>query len=412
MLWRPIFILICFSLFGLGFGSWAAWYTLNHYEAEAILLYQDDLPNTLPGGLTLNSLSASTALDMITLPANLQRVQSQLGLDFPVQDLKQMVSVPEPRNHSHLIHVICRSDHPNLSIEIANALAKTAIKNSREMRKRQLENVRTTYAKQLDEANEQLASGLSEIEAFKKTHSYLETAEDFSTLNVRISEARSMLHSAVMQANSLAIEFQKLKAIADQMPAEIRVAAPQKPDPWQPQIVALQATLAEAKARYTAENPKIKILQNQLDDLFLKQRQFEKEAQLPQYAPNESREKLQLELVRLDAQLRATQRNKQEAAHTLASLEKILETLPSDQTTLSGLLKEKRHTEEKIGFLSKAIASIQLMLNIPKGGLEPCQFADHAKTLQEPALAKFFPFIGLFSGLLLSSGIFLIKRKE
>lgn len=412
MLWRHIFLIISTSLIGLGFGSWAAWYSLNHFEAEAILLYQDDLPKTLPGGLALNNLSSSTALDLITLPTNLKTVQSQLGLDFSIHDLERMVKVPEPRNHSHLIHVICKSDHPNLSIEIANALAKTAIKSSCDMQKRQLETVRNTFTRQLVEAKQQLASVLTEIEAFKKTHRYFEMAEDFSALNGRIIEARSKMQNAAMQANSLVIEYQNLKREADLIPAQIQVTDPPKTDPWQMQIVGLQANLAEANARYTPENPKIKILQNQLDDLLSKQKQFENEASQPRFVPNESREKLQLELVRLDARVRAAQRNRQEAADSLAGLEKMLETMPSDQIALSGLLKDKQNTEERVGFLSKAIGTIQLMLDIPKGGLEVYQLADKAKTLQDASLASLFPIIGLFFGLFLGTGTILIKRKK
>lgn len=412
MLWRHLFLIIFVSLLGLGLGSWGAWYSLNHYKAEAILLFQDDLPKTLPGGLPLNNLSAPTALDLITLPANLQTVQSLLGLDISDKELEQMVTVPQPRNLSHLIHVICRTDHPNLSIEIANALAKTAVKSSRQMQQRQLETVLRTYTKQFDEANLQLARELSEIESFKKTHRYFEMAEDFSALNGRIAEARTKLQNAILQSNNLAIEFQNLKREADQMPMEILAEGAPKVDPWQGQIVALQGNLAEAKARYTPENPKIKILQQQLDDLFSKQKQFENEAAQPRYVPNESRAKLQLELVRLEAQIRAGLRNKQEAADFLSGLENLRETLPSDQITLSGLLKAKQNTEERVGFLSKAIATIQLMQNIPKGGLEVYQLADKARTLYDTRWASLFPIFGLFSGLFLGTGLVLAKRKK
>ena len=289
MLWRHIFVIISASLLGLGLGSVAAWYSLNHYQAEAILLFQDDLPKTLPGGLALNNLSASTALDLITLPGNLQTVQSLLGLDFSVKDLEKMVKVPQPRNHSHLIHIICRSDQPNLSIEIANALAKTAVKTSREMQKRQLENVLHTFAGQHLEANLQLAGELSEIETFKKRHRNFEMAEDFASLNGQIAEARSKMQSNAMQANSLAIEYQNLKREVEQMPLEIEVASPPAKDPWQAQIMALQTSLADAKARYTLENPKVKILQNQLDDVLERQKQLENAATQPRFAPNESR---------------------------------------------------------------------------------------------------------------------------
>ena len=92
----------------------------------------------------------------------------------------------------------------------------------------------------------------------------------------------------------------------------------------------------------------------------------------------------------------------------LATVEKKLETLPADQMAFSKLLKANQSTEERVAFLTKAVQSIQLLSNVPRGSLELYQLAEKAKPLRDSWWVYSLPLIGLLSGLFLGIGASLI----
>ncbi len=404
---RHLFIITFLTLLSVGLGSYATWYNLTHYRAEAVVLFQEDLPKTLPGGITLNNLSVATALDLITLQSHFQAVKSVLGLDLSVKELEKMVEVPLPRNNSYLIRIICKSDNPNLSIEIANTLARIAVKSSREFNQKQLQEELENFKKQLADSSLEMTTELKEIEEFKKSHQYFEMTADYASTVNQITDARSKVQSANLRYNSLLVEYQNLKREAENMPAEVEMGtstASPRLDPTQARISTLQANLAEAKAKYAPGNPKIKILQDELNDLLKGKSSGEGEPGELLYERNLNKERLTLELMRMESKVRSAQKVKQELSDALVVLEKELETLPADQMAFSKLLKAKQTTEERVTFLTKAVESIQLMLNVPKGGLELYQLAEKAKPLRDSWWIQILPLLGLLFGLPL--GIF------
>ena len=268
-----IAIAVCILLFSC-LGGLLTYYLLTTYKAEAVVLYQEDLPKTLPGGITLNNPSLTTALDLISLPANYQAVIAQLGLNLNTKQMEKMIDVPLPARNSHLIRIIATSDNPNLAVDIANSLAKVAVKRSQDFFSLQLQEEVNNFKNQLDEVNQRLTKELQEIENFKKAHRYFEMTADYSTLISQLTNARNKVQAANLKYNSLLVEYENLKRESATLPERFDARGSyldergsEREDPLLARIYSLQENLAEARAKYAPENPKVKILEEQLKTL-------------------------------------------------------------------------------------------------------------------------------------------------
>lgn len=390
-------------------GALGTWYFLTHYRAESVVLYQQDLPKTLPGGVSMNNLSLSTALDLITLPTHFQAVKAILGLNLSPREIEKMVEVPVPRSNSHLIRIIAKSDNPNLAVDIVNTLAKIAVKSSIDFNQKQLQAQLDNFKNQLDQVNQKLFKELKEIEEFKKSHQYFEMTADYSSLVNQILNARAKLQTATLRYNGLVIEYENLKRESVNIPGETElrggyrgVSGPSE-NPIVNRVYNLEAALAEAKAKYAPNNPKIKVLEDELNSLKEQMKGYKKGesgAAAPFTEPNPNKESLSIELMRMQGKVRSAQKAKQDLAEDLAKMEKEMENLPSEQITFSRLLDAKKITEEQVQFLTKALETIQLMINVPKGGLELYQLAEKAKKLKDSWWVPLLPLLGAIFGLI------------
>lgn len=405
-LWTIALSILLWSLLG-AFGTW---YFLTHYKAESVVLYQQDLPKTLPGGISMNNLSLSTALDLITLPTHFQAVKAILGLNLSPKQIEEMVEVPAPRGNSHLIRIIAKSDNPNLAVDIVNTLAKVAVKSSIDFNQKQLQAQLDNFKNQLDEVNQKLFKELKDIEEFKKSHQYFEMTADYSSLVNQILDERAKLQTATLRYNGLVIEYENLKRESANVPSETEMRGGYKggtsgpsDNPAVNRIYTLETALAEAKAKYAPSNPKVKALQDELNELKEQMKGYKKGEGTPSSPftePNPNKESLAIELMRMQGKVRAAQKAKQDLSESVAKMEKEMENLPAEQITFSRLLDAKKITEEQVQFLTKALETIQLMINVPKGGLELYQLAEKAKKLRDSWWVPLLPLLGALAGLL------------
>jgi len=120
----------------------------------------------------------------------------------------------------------------------------------------------------------------------------------------------------------------------------------------------------------------------------------------PYVEANPNKESLAIELMRMQGKVRSAQKMKQDLSTSLAQMEKQMENLPAEQITFSKLLDAKKITEEQIQFLTKALETIQLMNNVPKGSLELYQLAEKAKPLRDAWWVNILPLLGALGGFL------------
>jgi Mrp family chromosome partitioning ATPase/uncharacterized protein involved in exopolysaccharide biosynthesis len=397
-------LLIISSMIGFGIlGGLATYHYLTTYKADAIVLFQEDMPKTLSGGYILTNFSLPTVLDMIKLPSNYVAAKAILGLSLNAKTLEDMTDISTPRNNSNLIRIEVKSDNQNLAIDLANTVAKIAVKNSQEFYQKQLQTALENFKTELENMRSRLTSQTQDIEEFKKLHQYFEMTADYAGLLNQIQEARSSYDSAVLRYNSLLVEYENLKQQFENIPAQKPVSIISQNNPMQVRVLGLQSALAEARAHYSSENPKVKALESELSELMKQYGGNESDQKGKIMEPNPAKEKVQLDLMRMEGKVRSAQKTKQDLFINLSKLEKQSLTLPSEQMVFSKLLQNKTITEEQIKFLNNAVESTQLLLNVPKGSMELYQLADRAQPDKDSLLINLLPILGLLFGL--GSGI-------
>jgi uncharacterized protein involved in exopolysaccharide biosynthesis/Mrp family chromosome partitioning ATPase len=403
---RHLIVITLCILACTGLGGFLTYYYLTTFKADAAVLYKEDLQQTLPEGISFNHPSLITAVDLISLDANYQTVIAQLGLKLTVKDMQKIVSVPQPPNLSHLIHIIATNNNPNIAIDIVNTLAKLAVKRSQDFFSQQLQTELNNFKDQEVEITEKYNKELKNIEGFKQTHHYFEMTADYADLITQLTQTRSKLQSATLAYNSLLVEYENLKKATLQLSEQPKGKETSSNSFQSPGVVHLQQSLLEAKAKYAPDNPKIKILEDQLETF--QKSNFQDadnnngndESELLYEKAGVNRQ-LTHDLIRMSGKVKAAQKMKEDLTQSLAELEKGIETLPKSQMEFLRLLKAKQTYEGQMDSLNKSIKTIQLMLNVPTGALEVYQLAERATPLRDSYLVKLIPLIGALVGLLL-----------
>lgn len=399
---RHVFIIIISLIVWTIIGGSFSNTLMNTYKADAVVIYQEESkPQTLPGGFSIITLSLATALDMIKLPVNFQAVKSILGLDLTPGELEGLIDVPTPRANSNLIHIVARGENPHFVVDLANTLAKVAVKSSQDFYQKQLQAALQSYSEQLESNNQKLSFQLQEIEAFKRENQYFEMTADYVGLLKVMTDSRNRLQNVTLQYNSLLVEYENLKREVANLPDEVPVSssygAGYHYSPLEAHLGSLQASLAEARSKYTSDNPKVKQIEQELDNLLKQTKQKGSIEQV--YEWNTDKTKLQIDLLRMEGKVRATLKMKQDLMVNVSNLERQLEDLPSKQIALGKLLHSKETIEAQQRFLVGAIESVQLMLNIPAGSIDLYSMADKARPLRDSWWVQLIPLFGLIFGL-------------
>lgn len=398
---RHLLAILLSSLIFTALGTWLAYKLMTTFTAEAVVLYQEDTPKNLSGGYTLTNLSMSTALDMIKIPSHFQAVKSILGLDMPLKQLQGMVNVPIPLNTSNLIRIVAKGDNANLVVDVANTLAKVSVKSGQEFTQRQLQIALDNYRNQLEIARQKLSTDLQQIEDFKKENQYFEMDAEYATLLKQLSDTRGRLSNANLRYNSMVVEYENLKREAVSLPDKVPVTSTSidyRINPTRERINTLEGALMEASAKYAPGNPKLKALRDEIESLKAKKKTETEDKKEEILERNPTKEKIEIELMRMQGKVRSSQKIKEDVAEDLIELEKKLESLPQKQIAFAKLLQTKLIDEEQVKYLNKAAETTQLMLNVPKGSIELYQLADKAKPLKDAWWVELLPIIGLFLG--------------
>lgn len=405
---RHLFTIIGSTLLFSLLGIFGTWHYLSNYKAESIVVFQLDETKTLPGGIPLTSINLATAVDMVEIPVNLQGLKSMLGLDLSVKELQEKIDVAPPRLNSNLIKITAFQSNPNLAIDMANTLARISVKASQDYYKDQLKVALYNYRDQLETTNQSLAKQMSDIQNFKSTHHYFEMDDKNSVILARLVDLRRKLQDADLQYSGMLVEYENLKRETERM-GEMTLGGNTSDPSARMRINALENALVDARMKYSKDNPKLKSLESELKELRQGSGGSAGNLDLNSTDGNDNlsiRDRMQVELMRLQGKVRSAQKMKEDLTASMATLEKQLETLPSEQVEFNKLLQNKRIYEEQVQFLNNSIDLTQLLLNTPRGSLGLYQLADRAYPLKESWWVKVLPLIagifGFLTGLVLA----------
>lgn len=405
--WRHYFLIIFCALLLAIAGFWASHKFSNTYQAEAVVLYDeyDETPDVLEGAINLTNFTMATVLDLIKTPKHLEAVKTRLGLDMEPEDIGDMIKIPTPRSDSNMIKIIARADNPNLAVDIANSLAQAAAKDSQEFTRKQLRESLENFRFQLGVVQRSLASQLGDIETFKKLNEFHEMDPRAAKILEEVEMARIERDKATLEYQSLVEQYENLKRELASLPDYVPINRESTNSPLQVRIVSLETKLAEARGRYTADNPKVLQMEEELQQLMRKSKGTDDPEEEQFFERNALKDQLSLELLHLQGKVLSAQKVMEQVVKRVAVVESKLETLPVKQMEFVKLLQVKELTEEQVRYMARAAETTQLMVNMPKGSVQLYQLAQKAQPWKEGVWVTLLPLIGLIFGFGLGLGI-------
>jgi len=398
--WRHlILIVLCGLLFAAG-GYWANQKFSNTYEAQAVVLYheKEDAPEVLEGAFNLTNFTISTVLEIIKTPKHLEAVKTRLGLDMDLEAIGNMIKIPTPRSESNLIRIIARADNPNLAVDVANSLAQAAVRDNQEYTRKQLRETLENIRYQLGVIQRSMVSQLSDIENFKKKNQFFEMDPRAAKILEEAEYARQAREKAVLEYQSLLEQYESLKRQTEALPDYVPIDRESTNSPLQVRIISLETQLAEARGRYTPDNPKVRQMENELQELMRKSKNKGGPEEESFYERNALKDQLSLELLHMQGKVTSAKKVMEQVEQRLQKIEEQLQTLPVKQMELVKLLQLKDITEEQVRYMARAAETTQLMVNMPKGSVQLYQLAQKATPWKEGLWVDFLPLIGFLFG--------------
>lgn len=406
---RKLWIAFLVSLV-FGFLGWAISFSMSDvYQGEAILLYRQEGMEKLSRGYALNRLSLESSVELIKLPIHYQKLQSILGVDLTPLELQNMVEVQPPAKRSNLIRIVATANSENLATDLTNSLAKVAVQYSVDIQQNQLQAAREFFQNQIDEIRLKLDRQVDQIVFFKKEHNYFEMDSEEPPILRKLNEVTVKLDEAVVNYNLLYVEFDNLQREYENLPDRtVRVSF--EDNPLKDRLSQTEMALLEARSKYAPNNPKIKVLEEevkQLRNLIAENSSDTGKSQI--FEKNPLKESVRLELLHLQGRLKAAQRLKEDLMKMRDEVAKDLDTLPQEQAELAKLVQKKMSLEVELADLESSLNAIGLMLNVRQGDIELYQLASGSQQYKR-MWVEFLPLIFLVGGFVMGlSGVILLE---
>lgn len=209
----------------------------------------------------------------------MRSVIENLKLQMSLQGLYGSTSISVPEDNENMININAVSVSGRLAADIANELAKVFLKSYEEMRNRAVKKRYDYFAHQKIQVIEHVNALEEEKKAYLKKHNIsaiaLEGAKDYKLL--QDLEAKVIMVKKKMA--SLKIEIEEYRKQIKKLDPEIKLSY-EVTTLDDTELVLKKNQLAVLKHRYTPENPKVKKLASEIEEMEKKMKE-EKEKERP-----------------------------------------------------------------------------------------------------------------------------------
>ena len=225
------------------------------------------------------SFSVDVIKEMIRTKKNMRSVIENLKLQMSLQGLYGSTSISVPEDNENMININAVSVSGRLAADIANELAKVFLKSYEEMRNRAVKKRYDYFAHQKIQVIEHVNALEEEKKAYLKKHNIsaiaLEGAKDYKLLQ----DLETKVITVKKKMASLKIEIEEYNKQIKRLDPEIKLSY-EVTTLDDTELVLKKNQLAVLKHRYTSENPKVKKLASEIEEMEKKMKE-EKEKERP-----------------------------------------------------------------------------------------------------------------------------------
>ncbi len=226
------------------------------------------------------SFSVDVIKEMIRTKTNMRAVIENLKLQMSLQSLYGSTNISVPEDNENMININATSVSGRLAAEIANELAKVFLKSYEEMRNRAVKKRYDYFSHQKIQVLEHINALEEEKKAYLKKNNIsaiaLEGSKDFKLLE----ELETKVITVKKQIASLKIQIDEYEKQIKKLDPEI-ILSYDVTALDDNELVLKKNQLAILRHRYTDQNPKVKKLASEIEELEKKMKAAKEKGHTP-----------------------------------------------------------------------------------------------------------------------------------
>ncbi|MCA9603401.1 MAG: hypothetical protein KC417_15315, partial [Myxococcales bacterium] len=230
------------------------------WTSRAVLVYEGVVVRSESGEESINAdpRELRTMVDSVKIPANLRKVQKQLGLDGPLDLFARRVDVTYDLE-SNLVEILGSGESPDEAVELANTMVNVFLEHRKTVDRDRLQGTVDNIEKNLRAAEQSSKDARDRYDAFRQQKGISDlTAERQqsiqSTADLQAKADIAAARAKELEARIKALEGTGAPRNAPTAPAETVTAADRE------ELARLKSELEAARTRYTDEHPTVQAL--------------------------------------------------------------------------------------------------------------------------------------------------------
>jgi uncharacterized protein involved in exopolysaccharide biosynthesis len=253
-----ISVALASAVLGVVIGKWVV---VKTYAAPAVLLWEP------PSSARADAQrEISTLVDSVKLPTNLGVVRDKLGYAGTLEQLAKQIEVSSGDN-SMLITITGRESSRQGSADLTNAMVDVFLESQKQLSATRLQEVATALRASLAQSQQALDESRRRYDQFR-------TDNRIGDLSIEMQAAIEEVARLRVAANDARVELQTSEAEEEVLRKQRTGLAPtvsgtnaEQQRAEAARLGQVEADLASARAKYTDEHPRVKILQNEASRL-------------------------------------------------------------------------------------------------------------------------------------------------
>ncbi|HXF29775.1 MAG TPA: hypothetical protein VN457_07985, partial [Chlamydiales bacterium] len=271
-----------------------------------------------------------------------------------------------------------------LACDIVNTIAKVTVKRSSDFNQAQLREAYQYFLKDLDAQRRVFDQATLELAQFRTENEYGSSDPESLPILTKLTALEAKMQETTLEYNGLAVRYENLLRQMSEMPEQIARYSYES-SPLKIRLDRSQMALLEARTRYAPDNPKVKLLEREINEI---QKMLEEETKNKSgykvFESNPMKEKTRVEIMNMQSLLRVAQRLRDDIQAELDGNRKELQKLPQKQAEFARLTNKKATSQEMVRNSENVIKTIELMMASGQGDVELYQLAEKAEAATSP----------------------------
>jgi len=368
----------------------------------------------------LEPYSRSTVVSMIQYASVLTEVTNRLNMSIDVEQMEESLKIIN-NDDSEIIRLEYFTElPPEQAVWILNTIADCAIEYNVNLYRSQVVKVYEQFAAQASTAYDRLNMRKREIEDFQKEMRILEPSAEHQAYLGRVSGIYDRLSQVRLRLSELTIQISNYKEQMNDMPDEI-VSSSYENSPFKRKMSNLTMALMDARTKFSVGNPKVKMLEKQLEEVRKAMNDESTSTKREQiFQPNPLKAEMEGELIRLYIQKAAAEDSVQKLEKEAEDVRNEFNDMPKRDLKYATLIQKKISDEQIYERLKASAEHSKIATTTDLADFEVLEYAKDAISYGSGA-AKAVPIVlvilsiggALFMSLLLEFGdSYLRTRKE